>query len=115
MRACTAGQTGGQLDASGNGVFRVTSPASGDLEGLALLSDRNNAGTLRLTGNDAGGVHGTFFAAAGDLTISGNGGRATHESAVVVGSLTMVGNACLGVTYAEDDNWTPPANLVLFE
>lgn len=114
-RECGSGETGGELDASGNGVFEVSAPSSGSLAGLALVSDRANRGTLSLTGNGSGGVAGTIYAADGALTMTGNGCGATYDSAIVVGRVSLTGNACLDVAYVETDNYLPPAGLALFE
>ena len=46
-RACNPNESGGTLDASGNGQLGIQAPASGPLTGLAILFDRENSSTLR--------------------------------------------------------------------
>ena len=102
--ACTSGQQGATIDASGNASLGFTAPTSGPLAGLALAMDRNNSSTLRLAGNGASGMKGTIYMPKGTLQMNGNG-CATIDSLIIVGDLTMNGNpACLKSGYLPSDN-----------
>ena len=100
-RACNSpGEVGANIDASGNGQLAIQAPTTGALKGLAVVYDRWNTGTFRLTGNGASGTIGSFYMASGTLQMNGNG-CATITAQIVVKDLTMNGNpTCVRLTYA---------------
>lgn len=105
---CAAGQLGATLDASGNGSIVLTPPTSDPIKSVALAYDRNNASTMRLTGNGIAGMTGAIYLASGALQMNGNGCTATN-SAIVVNSIEMNGNpSCLMVAADPNNNPIPP-------
>jgi Flp pilus assembly protein TadG len=113
-RACNPGETGATLDASGNGTLDIDGPTTGPLKGLSIVYDRNNAATLRMTGNGFTGTTGTIYAASGKLQMNGNG-CANTTAAIVVKDLEFNGNpACLMVNFDGALNYqVPPGNMHL--
>jgi hypothetical protein len=114
--ACTSGQQGATVDATGNALLGFTAPTSGPLQGLALVMDRNNSSTMRLAGNGASGLKGTIYMPSGTLQMNGNG-CATIDALIVVKDLEMNGNpSCLKSSYLPGDNTKfPPDALYLSE
>ena len=112
---CAPGEEGATLDSSGNGTLGITGPTSGPLKGLAIAFDRNNASTVRLTGNGSAGMTGTIYLASGKLQMNGNGCTTTYNSLIVVDDLEMNGNpSCLVSSYSENQNVElPPQGLHL--
>lgn len=107
--ACPSG-TPGTLDASGNGTLDIDAPTTGSLAGLALVADRGNTGTIRLTGNGMAGITGTIYTRSGTLQMNGNGCAST-SSAVIVNDLAFNGNnACLNLSYTANQNYQPQAS-----
>lgn len=108
-RACAPGEQGATIDASGNATLALKGPTSGPLAGLSIVYDRNNAQTLRLTGNGAAGFTGTIYGKSLTLEMNGNGCATTFRAAIVVKDLTMAGNpSCLVARYVPSENWQPP-------
>jgi len=108
---CSTGQTGATLDASGNGRLNIQAPTSGPLQGLALVYDRNNSATFRMTGNGGSGFRGTIYAPSAKLQMNGNGCAATFEALIVVGTIEMNGSpSCLRSAYARSNNVDLPAD-----
>jgi Flp pilus assembly protein TadG len=106
---CSANQQGATFDATGNAILGFTAPTSGPLQGLALVMDRNNSSTLRLSGNGASGLKGTIYMPSGILQMNGNG-CSTIDSLIVVNDLTMNGNpTCIKSNYLPSDNVAFPA------
>lgn len=115
VRPCAANEAGGTLDNSGNGTLAITAPTTGPYKGMALWYDRNNAATLRMTGNGVTGFSGTLYAPSALLLINGNGCANTLQALIVVKGLEFNGNpACLTSAYAQNANVTvPPGDLHL--
>jgi Putative Flp pilus-assembly TadE/G-like len=113
-RACAPGESGGWLNAGGNGDIRITAPSSGPTQGLAIVYDRNNTSELRLTGESGSAYSGTIYAPAATMDYRGNGAGST-DSLVVVGGLAFSGNnATLRPSYDGDSNVEmPPTDLHL--
>jgi Flp pilus assembly protein TadG len=114
-RACNPGESGANLDASGNGFLGITAPSSGPLQGFALIYDRNNNATLRLTGNGSQNASGTIYLPSGSVQMNGNGCSQHYYSLIVTKNLEMNGNpSCLQSTYAVGQNArVPPDDLHL--
>jgi hypothetical protein len=105
-RACNPNETGATMDFSGNGKIEIDAPTSGPLQGLAIVYDRNNASTLRMTGNGSGGMTGAIYARSAKLLMNGNGCASAFESVVIANELEFNGNpACLRVDY--DPSFNP--------
>ncbi len=99
-RECNANESGASMDFSGNGQIQITGPTSGPLQGLALVYDRNNAATLKMTGNGAANMTGAIYAPGAKLLVNGNGCAGAYNSVVIVKELEFNGNpACLRVDY----------------
>ena len=113
--ACPSPGDGATLDASGNASLNIQAPTTGPLQGLAIIYDRNNAETLRLTGNGAAGFTGTVYAPAVKLQMNGNGCASTFNALIVVTTVEMNGNpSCLQSAYARSQNVDlPPDQLHL--
>ena len=100
--------TGATLDASGNGSVAISPPTTGPLKGVAIAFDRNNAATLRMTGNGIGNMTGAIYLPSGELQMNGNGCTQSN-SPIVVNSIEMNGNpACLSVQSDPSTNPEPP-------
>lgn len=111
---CNPGQSGGWLNASGNGTINISAPTSGPTQGLAIVYDRNNAAPLRLTGEGGSTYSGTIYAPSATLDYRGLG-AGVSDSLIVVGSLHFSGtNAELTPNYIGDNNVPrPPGDLHL--
>jgi Flp pilus assembly protein TadG len=104
-RPCTTGESGATMDFSGSGRIEIKAPTTGPLAGLAIVYDRNNAATLRMTGNGSGGMTGAIYAASSQLLVNGNGCSTSFQSAVIVKNLEFNGNpSCLSIVYDESLN-----------
>jgi hypothetical protein len=112
-RECGVGE-GEDQELTGQSSLGVTAPittASRGIPGVALLADRNYAGTLSFRGNPVGGVTGTIYLKSATLDIRGNGDVTTVTSLIVVDDLTFSGNnATLTINYSLSANIKiPPA------
>jgi Flp pilus assembly protein TadG len=114
-RPCNPGEHGANLDASGNGFFGISAPTSGPLQGFALIYDRNNNATLRLTGNGSQNATGTIYMPSGTVQMNGNGCSQHYYSLIITKDIEMNGNpSCLQSTYAVGQNaLVPPDDLHL--
>ncbi len=122
VQACTSGQSGGALDASGNYLLdlqaQLTTPTTnGAIQGVTIAYDRNNTAPLRMTGNGSSGFVGAIYAKSSTLQINGNGCSTTYNSMVVTDNMDMNGtNSCLTATYSVDQNPAPaPGAVHLYE
>jgi Flp pilus assembly protein TadG len=113
---CVPGQYGARLDASGNFAVNLQAPATGPLQGLSIVYDRNNAAALSLTGN-GNSFTGTIYALNSVLEIKGNGCSTAYQSMIVVKDVTMAGNGtCLKATYQVGQNPIPaPGAAYLYQ
>lgn len=101
-RACSApGEQGGTIDISGSGTYTINgTTAAGELQDFALVFDRYNTSTFRLTGNGTTQVGGTVYAVNATLDNRGNGTTTMNTSLVVIGSLQFSGsNATITATF----------------
>jgi hypothetical protein len=62
------------ISGSNGGSVTMTPPGSGTYKGLTLFQQRSAAHTMTISGNGNFYVTGTFYAAGGLLTVTGNGG-----------------------------------------
>lgn len=113
---CTPGQGGARLDASGNYAVNLQAPATGPLQGLSIVYDRNNASALTLTGNGSS-FTGTIYGLSATLEIKGNGCSAAYQSMIVVSDVTLAGNnSCLKASYQVGQNPIPaPGSAYLYQ
>lgn len=114
-RACAPGESGANLDASGNGFISIQAPTSGPLQGVAIAYDRRNTSMLRLTGNGSDNLTGTIYLSSGRLQMNGNGCSSIYNALIVVKDLEMNGSpSCLRSAYTLSTNvQIPPAGLHL--
>ncbi len=114
-RACNSGETGATLDSSGNGSVVLSAPTSGTWKGYAVVYDRNNTATFRMTGNGSSTTVGTIYLTSGKLRLDGNGCAAAYDALVIVRDVETNGNpACLDTVYNSDNNaQVPPGALHL--
>ena len=115
VRACNAGESGGTLDHSGNGQLSINAPLVDPYKGMAVWYDRQNAATIRMTGNGASTYTGTLYAPAARLQMNGNGCTSPINALIVVSDIEMNGNpACLRSNYTQNLNvQIPPGALHL--
>lgn len=105
------GQSGGWLDAGGNGNIRITAPTSGPTQGLAIAYDRLNIRDLELSGMGSSYYSGTIYAIASTMRYDGNGCSTVNQSLIVVDSLEFNGSpACLNSSYNLNTNVYVPAD-----
>src|SRR5262249_23134192 len=84
------GGTYGGITLSGNGTVQLSAPGSGTYAGLVLHQPSANTRAVALSGNAAQGLSGTLYAPSALAYLSGN---AALHGALVVGELTLSGNA----------------------
>ena len=110
-RECAAGEGAG-ADFTGQATLGITAPSTTVKQGIpkiAILADRNYAGTLSFRGNPVGGIVGTVYAKSATLDIRGNGDTTALTSLLIVKDLTFSGNnATLNISYDGASNITPP-------
>lgn len=105
------GQSGGWLDAGGNGNIRITAPTSGPTQGLAIAYDRLNIRELEISGGGSSYYSGTIYAVASTMRYDGNGCSTTNQALIVVKNLEFNGNpACLKSNYNLNTNVYVPAD-----
>ena len=80
----------GAFSLSGNAIVKLTAPSTGAWAGLAIFQPHENTQPMTLSGNNASTINGSVYAPAAALTLSGN---AKLQDALVVGTLTLSGNA----------------------
>jgi hypothetical protein len=114
-RVCAPGESGATMDASGSGLLSVQAPASGPLQGLVIVYDRQNTSTLRVTGGGSDHLTGTIYMSSGSILMNGNGCSSPYNSLIVIKELAMDGNgACLQSSYTRSENvQIPPSGLHL--
>ena len=99
-RACAAGESGANLDASGQASVVLSGPTSGPLWGMTLVYDRASTATYRMTGNATSSIAGSVYMASGTAIMSGNGCLTAYATLVIVGDVHPNGNSsCMKVTY----------------
>ena len=116
-RPCGPGE-GEDQELTGQGTLGISAPtttANNGIPGLAILADRNYAGTLSIRGNPTSGLSGTIYMKSATLDIRGNGETTTASSLIVVDDLTFSGtNATLSINYTASGNVViPPTRLRL--
>jgi hypothetical protein len=93
-RACAStGESGGQLNASGQGGLAIKPPTSGPTQGISVMYDRHNTSGLVYTGQGSlRQTTGTFYAPAAELLFNGNGNGVVMDTLIVVRDLELNGN-----------------------
>ncbi|MFL6106222.1 MAG: TadE/TadG family type IV pilus assembly protein [Marmoricola sp.] len=99
------GQAGGSMSFTGNATMKIHAPSSGPMQGMAIVSDRNNTSDIEFKGNgEAGAVTGAIYVLNGTLGFRGNGAGAV-DSLIVVRDLDFRGNnSTLNLTYTGGNN-----------
>lgn len=92
---------GSSIDFSGDGRINLTAPATGPYAGILIFQARDDTEGLRLASGVLSGMSGTIYAAAAQLGLTGN---ASLNVPVVVNTLTLSGNAVLGIATSQPDN-----------
>lgn len=99
-KPCLPGESGANLDASGQAAVNLSGPPSGALWGLTLLYDRNSTAVYRMTGNASSSIAGTVYMANGTAIMNGGGCLTAYATLVIVGDVQPNGNSsCMKVTY----------------
>jgi Flp pilus assembly protein TadG len=105
--ACSSGgQAGGSLTLSGTGSLTLAPMTTGPYANLTVFYDRNNTGTMSLSGTPGMELSGTIYAKDSALTLNGTG--STIESLIIVNTATISGNGSIGVNYDASANAAPP-------
>ncbi len=91
-RACTVGESGGDLVMTGQSAFNISAPLTGTTAGLAVVADRNNTARFNWRGNGSLQTAGTIYLKSGTLNYRGNGAGLAMDSLIVVGDLSFNGN-----------------------
>lgn len=101
----SGGQAGGSMSFTGSASMKIHSPTSGPMQGMAIVSDRNNTSDIEFKGNgEAGAVTGAIYVLNGTLGFRGNGNGAV-DSLIVVKDLDFRGNnSTLNLTYTGGNN-----------
>jgi hypothetical protein len=113
-RACNSGETGANLDLSGNGNFTINAPTTSTNQSIpkvAIAFDRNNTATVRLVGNGTLHITGSIYLKSGTVDMRGNGctSSTSIDSLIIVDDLSFSGaNACLNVDYTQNNNYSVP-------
>jgi hypothetical protein len=135
--ACTSGQSGAGIKATGNGALRITGITQAQCDadtthklcqyvGMMLFADRNNTATQTWRGNGTNengavnGSSGTIYMKSGTMDLRGNG--FTLSSQIVTGFFTMKGNPStvtiaydLSKNYAEAHDETDTSYSVAYD
>jgi hypothetical protein len=92
--------------AGSSGFVYLPAPDMGTYKGISLFQARSATNTVSVTGNGNTQITGTFYAAGGTLSISGNGGSVAGIPADKIGAqyisydLTINGNGSFLMDYA---------------
>jgi Putative Flp pilus-assembly TadE/G-like len=85
---------GASFTISNGASVTLSAPTSGAYNGLLFYQDPTDTAADSFVGGSAGGINGIFYLPSADLTLA-NGTATTFNVDLVVGSLTMSGNATL--------------------
>jgi hypothetical protein len=95
------------IDFSGNsGFVYLPCPDSGTYKGISLFQARSSTNTISLSGNGSMQITGTFYAAGGTLSVTGNGGSVAGVPVDKIGAqyisnnLVVNGNGGFLIDYA---------------
>lgn len=88
---------------SGQGNIAMSPPMSGPYQGVSIFQDRSSSNTIGISGSNATSMNlsGTFYAAGGTLSVTGNGTQQTIGSQYISRLATIGGNGGFTV------NWDP--------
>jgi Putative Flp pilus-assembly TadE/G-like len=92
---------GGSMSLTAGGSLTLTPPATGDYAGITVFQKQDNTSQPSITGQSTGSLNisGTFYAAAGNLSITGAGGNYALGSQYIVNQLKCTGSGTFNVTY----------------
>ena len=85
---------GASFQISNGASVTLSAPTSGTYNGLLFYQDPTDSATDSFVGGSSGGINGIFYLPAANLTLA-NGTATTFNVDLVVGSLSMSGNATL--------------------
>ena len=106
--ACsTGGESGGSLSLTGNGMYSVSAPTSGQYQGLSIFYDRHNTSSLAMSGNGSDAFSGTIYAKDAPLTLTGNGTTFQVNSMIIADTVTMSGNGDINLAYDTTQDYQP--------
>jgi hypothetical protein len=89
-----------KISLEGSGVINLSPPTTGPYQGVLLFQNRTSTTPMEVNGGGGSSMSGVFYAAAANLTVSGNGG-ASVGSQYISYDLTLQGNGNFSV------DWTP--------
>jgi hypothetical protein len=89
-RACTSGESGGAIDAAGQGDLTINGRSYAGRT-FSIIYDRNNTAELRLVGNGATRITGDMYALSSVFDARGNG-TFDVNSLIVTGAFRFDGN-----------------------
>lgn len=89
-------QDGGSINMNGGGTINMTAPTSGTYAKILFFQSRTNANEVKLNGNAVQNGWGAVYAAAAQVTYTGNG---TTSFQVICDNFAMSGNANLDITF----------------
>jgi Flp pilus assembly protein TadG len=89
-RACASGESGGAIDAAGQGDVTIAGRTYGGRT-FSIIYDRNNTAELRLVGNGTTSITGDIYALASVFDARGNG-TFDVNSLIVMGAFRFDGN-----------------------
>ena len=96
---------GGSFSVSNGATLNLSAPTTGTYRGLLFYQDPTDSAADSFVGGANGVLNGIFYLPTANLTFA-NGGSSTFSTDLVVGSLTMSGNA--GIKPYTPPNGTSP-------
>ena len=102
------GGTFGVVNLSGNGNVSLTPAATGTYASILIFQSRDNTSAVALSGNGIVMPGGVIYAPNAALTMSGNG---QFQGSLVVGTLTLSGNAIAQLTGGDGGTAYAPAQV----
>lgn len=100
---CASGQAGASLSMSGATTVSWIPPDSGTYKGISIFFDRNNTGSITLTGGSGNYFAGSVYAKSGTLNMTGDSAiTTTMNSMIVVGKLNKSGDSSIDISYDKD-------------
>jgi Flp pilus assembly protein TadG len=91
------------ISINGSGSIIMSPPSSGLYAGISLWQARSATNTVQVTGNGGSSISGTFYAAGGQLNVSGNGTNDVIGSQYISNTLVVNGNGSFSVNWNVND------------